>query len=400
MTRIFLIIVLFTQVSFAAEIEQPMILNVNETHIITMQEQSKQHGYVLFVVKYFYDGRMKDQPILLRMKVFDRSNRLVLQSYSPITNDKGVNSVLVGLNPNQNNSYGFCADHLELAFYVNNEPDFYRTRLKFKGCWESEIEQPLSFNVNQSRIISLQVQNEKENNIILQVKYFYDGGLEKQPIWLRVSAFDGSDKLVLQRRVAVKNINGEGLLPVKLDPSNQNAPGFCVDHLKLAFYVENEPAFYETKIDFKKCWEIKDDFRIEYKDIEEFQYIPENIRSYYQALGCKIPQIPDGDEVWGKASDNLPFSGDFSHSGQEDWAVLCSRDGVSAIVIKWGGEAKCENEFAFHKDEDSWEGMGGGVRWFSRHVKPGSDSTIHDEPYITKGVYSEYSCKKGVWIEQ
>ena len=141
------------------------------------------------------------------------------------------------------------------------------------------------------------------------------------------------------------------------------------------------------------------ELKIEYKDMSSFSEIPEEVREYFMNLNCLVPQIPDGYMESITAEYNSPFSGDFAQSGQRDWAVLCSVNGISSIVVRWGGTVHCKSKFASNPDEHSWEGMGDGSKWFSRSLR-GHENSIIDEPYLTKGVYRKYRCKSGQWIRE
>jgi hypothetical protein len=71
----------------------------------------------------------------------------------------------------------------------------------------------------------------------------------------------------------------------------------------------------------------------------DFKVLPSKAIKELEALGCSVPQSAASDE------DSTPhnvISGSFAQKGQTDWAVLCSTNGASSIVVLWGGPAKCE----------------------------------------------------------
>ncbi|HEX4536144.1 MAG TPA: hypothetical protein VH140_04270 [Candidatus Acidoferrum sp.] len=81
------------------------------------------------------------------------------------------------------------------------------------------------------------------------------------------------------------------------------------------------------------------------------------------ARGCGIPQFGEvgragataGDpaQAGGPATANEPTNiihGEFARHGQEDWAVLCSKDGSSTIVIFWGKTTECPASLARLED--------------------------------------------------
>lgn len=72
----------------------------------------------------------------------------------------------------------------------------------------------------------------------------------------------------------------------------------------------------------------------------DFKALPQKAIKELEALGCAIPQSAASEED--SAPHNV-ISGSFAQKGQTDWAVLCSTNGVSSIVVLWGGPAKCES---------------------------------------------------------
>src|SRR5689334_18492660 len=60
-----------------------------------------------------------------------------------------------------------------------------------------------------------------------------------------------------------------------------------------------------------------------------FPELPKNLRAELQRRGCKIPQLP---MVRGRQN---VIKGQFAKPGQTDWAVLCSIERVSSILVFW-----------------------------------------------------------------
>ncbi|MBZ5542923.1 MAG: hypothetical protein LAO07_04495 [Acidobacteriia bacterium] len=65
-----------------------------------------------------------------------------------------------------------------------------------------------------------------------------------------------------------------------------------------------------------------------------------------ESRGCTIPQSAEFS-----APHNV-ITGEFARKAQKDWAVLCSTQGKSTILVFWGGPAKCFAELASAKDRD------------------------------------------------
>ena len=79
-----------------------------------------------------------------------------------------------------------------------------------------------------------------------------------------------------------------------------------------------------------------------------FPELPRRIVRELEAEGCAIPQ-PD-ETLAGSGQYNV-IRGEFVRKGQRDWAVLCSRDGQSAIRVFWTKHTACLSEF--RRDDDS-----------------------------------------------
>jgi hypothetical protein len=139
--------------------------------------------------------------------------------------------------------------------------------------------------------------------------------------------------------------------------------------------------------------------------------VPESIRNELESAGCLIPTLQ-----WGRQN---VVRGSFAAPGQEDWAVLCSRDGVSEIRLFWGGEARCPQPVAPSPDRqwlqdrgDSTAVLGRTVgrytpdevdRWLDYYeLDPGIEFT-HDVLLDTregKPVTGFRYCSGGVWITE
>lgn len=63
----------------------------------------------------------------------------------------------------------------------------------------------------------------------------------------------------------------------------------------------------------------------------DFSYLPKNISKYLDNHNYRILPAVRGDNSLGG------FYGAFNHAGQNDWVVLCSRNGFSTILIFWNG---------------------------------------------------------------
>jgi hypothetical protein len=76
-----------------------------------------------------------------------------------------------------------------------------------------------------------------------------------------------------------------------------------------------------------------------------FSSLPGPVVTRLRSLGCTVPQ----SDVPTRGPQNV-VRGQFRRAGQHDWAVLCSRRGVSAILIFWRGSPDSWSEIALHPD--------------------------------------------------
>jgi hypothetical protein len=93
-----------------------------------------------------------------------------------------------------------------------------------------------------------------------------------------------------------------------------------------------------------------------------FPMLPKAVLRELQRRGCTIPQ-----EVFSKTPNNV-IRGQFAKRGQTDWAVLCSVDGASTILVFRSGSASNPAEIAPGADMNSLQNMGGDKIGFSRGI--------------------------------
>ena len=110
--------------------------------------------------------------------------------------------------------------------------------------------------------------------------------------------------------------------------------------------------------------------RIRYLSPAQFPAAPPDLMRAVGDRGCRIPQ------VW---YDSLPHNlirGEFARPGQEDWAVLCSRAGVSQILVFWNAGAGGVDSLAPHKDRSFLQTVGPNQIGFSRRIGVADSSSM------------------------
>jgi len=81
--------------------------------------------------------------------------------------------------------------------------------------------------------------------------------------------------------------------------------------------------------------------------VSAFPQLPKNIVRDLRRRGCSIPQST-------RKPQNVVV-GDFARTGQQDWAVLCSVNRVSSILVFFNGSEKNVHEIAKMKDRNYLE---------------------------------------------
>jgi len=91
-------------------------------------------------------------------------------------------------------------------------------------------------------------------------------------------------------------------------------------------------------------WQIADEATLRLKPTA-FRQLPKNIVLSLQKRNCTVPQ------TFSNSTPHNVIRGQFARRGQFDWAILCSRDRVSSILIFWNGSTNSVAEIARSEDK-------------------------------------------------
>lgn len=94
----------------------------------------------------------------------------------------------------------------------------------------------------------------------------------------------------------------------------------------------------------------------------EVRGLPEMIVKQLEARGCTIPLIE------GYPSEHNAVRGEFLSAGQFAWAVLCSVDGASGILV-FDSDGRAVADLARRPDRNYLQGVGGRVIGYGRLVR-------------------------------
>jgi hypothetical protein len=110
-----------------------------------------------------------------------------------------------------------------------------------------------------------------------------------------------------------------------------------------------------------------------------FPELPGRVRADLASRRYRIPQ------TYGAGDVHNVINGEFIQPGENDWAVLCSRDDTSRILVFRRGRPDHVDELAARADRIYMQGIGNGKVGFSRML------TVADSAYIHTHA-SRYGC--------
>jgi hypothetical protein len=101
--------------------------------------------------------------------------------------------------------------------------------------------------------------------------------------------------------------------------------------------------------------------------------LPKPLQKALEKCHCRIPQVYGGNRF-------NAIEGEFERQGQRDWAVLCSRKGVSTIYVFWGGSPRHYDRIAAEADRPTPDERG--RAFYPRSIRIGGAErvVINDEP--------------------
>jgi len=106
---------------------------------------------------------------------------------------------------------------------------------------------------------------------------------------------------------------------------------------------------------------------------DSFPGLPKAIRAALAARGCQVPQS------FTRPRPHNVIAGHFARPGQQDWAVLCSHQDSSSILIFWGHTgAAGPTEINRAADASFLQGIGHGRIGYSRIVGVASPAQIRE----------------------
>ena len=102
----------------------------------------------------------------------------------------------------------------------------------------------------------------------------------------------------------------------------------------------------------------------------DFPELPHNIAMDLQRRGCTVPQAS------GIKGRHNVIKGQFAKPDQTDWAVLCSVNRASSILIFWNGSEINPTRIENQNDADRLQGDANNNMVYSRAIEPVDKSYI------------------------
>src|SRR5262245_25199759 len=110
-----------------------------------------------------------------------------------------------------------------------------------------------------------------------------------------------------------------------------------------------------------------------------FKQLPRELIQELERRRCTVPQ------VWGSRQPSNVIRGEFLKKGQSDWAVLCSVNMKSSILVFAGGSPDNPMTIAELEDLNVLQGVGEGQIGYSRQIMPVGEKYILDHYHAYGG---------------
>lgn len=123
------------------------------------------------------------------------------------------------------------------------------------------------------------------------------------------------------------------------------------------------PSFAQLPEDLKRKFD-EAERRIVRLPPTAFPELPRNVVRELQRQECTIPQTP-----YTKKPHNV-IKGEFAKPGETDWAVLCSVNGISTILVFWNGSDANPAAIAPMEDRNFLQTINTTDPGFSRDIRP------------------------------
>ena len=123
-------------------IEPPTSLKTTGTRIISWEITDHQDSYINVAVKYFYDGKFKEQQTWLSAHTLDNGSRSMNYSVRPSKIKKGSGIINIRLGVSTRAPKRHCTNQIKFSMYGKNIPTFHESTVNFSKCWTNNYIAP------------------------------------------------------------------------------------------------------------------------------------------------------------------------------------------------------------------------------------------------------------------
>lgn len=143
--------------------------------------------------------------------------------------------------------------------------------------------------------------------------------------------------------------------------------------IKITFLIL---AIFSISVFAQDKWDIANKNVVRLKP-NEFSQLPKSIIKNLEKRGCTIPQSFSVNENSVNEKHNV-IQGEFRKKGQKDWAILCSINKTSSILVYWNGLIKNVSSIASTEDRVFLQGIGEDKIGFSRVIDVADAKYIYE----------------------
>lgn len=133
------------------QLKEPVLIeaaafNNNETRIISWEVTKNNKSYIDLAVKYFYDGKYKNNKTWLSAYTMENGARSMNYSVRPAKIDKGTGIVNIRLGISSKAPKEHCTNKIGLTMYGKDISTFHKAIIDFNKCWINNYIPPTESN--------------------------------------------------------------------------------------------------------------------------------------------------------------------------------------------------------------------------------------------------------------
>lgn len=116
------------------------------TKITSWEVTEQNDSYITLAVKYFYDGKYKENQTWLSAYTLDNDIRSSNYSVRPSKMEKGEGIINIKLGVNRRAPKRHCTNKITFTMYGKDIPSFHEATVNFNKCWTNNYIKPTISN--------------------------------------------------------------------------------------------------------------------------------------------------------------------------------------------------------------------------------------------------------------